>query len=376
MTQPKRILFCRCAHSEAVPEATRAAVQAHLDGTGLAFEGVDDLCGLAARRDPALQALARSAGLTVVACYPRAVTWLFEYAQASLKGRDIQFLNMRTQTPEAIVQALKEEGQACSEASCGCCAATDGAESAACKDASCKNAEASKAPDWMPWFPVIDYDACTGCKQCLNFCLFDVYRLSDEGRVEVANPANCKTHCPACARVCPHQAIIFPKYKAGVLSGDALTSNGTCPCDNEAAAMLANLLDGDIYAGLKARDKPAGRRFSTDPDPQEAQKRCACVGDLTDKLDIPLSVLQSLSPQEMASLSSRSKTDNETAMTSASEETEAAGENACDCNCDCDCDCSPDSADQNACACDCSCKPEKDAPGHDTDASTGRRSCC
>ncbi|HRQ88427.1 MAG TPA: ferredoxin family protein, partial [Bacteroidia bacterium] len=28
---------------------------------------------------------------------------------------------------------------------------------------------------WKPWFPVIDYDRCTNCMQCLSFCLFDVY---------------------------------------------------------------------------------------------------------------------------------------------------------------------------------------------------------
>ncbi|HEX8311367.1 MAG TPA: ferredoxin family protein, partial [Chthoniobacteraceae bacterium] len=28
---------------------------------------------------------------------------------------------------------------------------------------------------WKPWFPVIDYDRCTNCMQCLSFCLFGVY---------------------------------------------------------------------------------------------------------------------------------------------------------------------------------------------------------
>ena len=27
---------------------------------------------------------------------------------------------------------------------------------------------------WKPWFPVIDYDRCTNCMQCLSFCLFGV----------------------------------------------------------------------------------------------------------------------------------------------------------------------------------------------------------
>src|SRR5687767_1981373 len=28
---------------------------------------------------------------------------------------------------------------------------------------------------WKPWFPVIDYQRCTNCMQCLSFCLFEVY---------------------------------------------------------------------------------------------------------------------------------------------------------------------------------------------------------
>ena len=32
---------------------------------------------------------------------------------------------------------------------------------------------------WKPWFPVIDYDRCTNCMQCLSFCLFGVYGVDD-----------------------------------------------------------------------------------------------------------------------------------------------------------------------------------------------------
>src|SRR5690349_15887991 len=34
---------------------------------------------------------------------------------------------------------------------------------------------------WKPWFPVIDYDRCTNCMQCLSFCLFGVYGADREG---------------------------------------------------------------------------------------------------------------------------------------------------------------------------------------------------
>jgi len=64
------------------------------------------------------------------------------------------------------------------------------------------------------WYPVVDYDACQRCGQCADFCLFGVYVLGEDRSVRVAQPDNCKTGCPACARVCPKGAILFPDYKA------------------------------------------------------------------------------------------------------------------------------------------------------------------
>ena len=64
---------------------------------------------------------------------------------------------------------------------------------------------------WKPWFPVIDYSRCTNCMQCLSFCLFDVYGVSPDRKIQVQNQNNCKTDCPACSRVCPEVAIMFPE---------------------------------------------------------------------------------------------------------------------------------------------------------------------
>jgi MinD superfamily P-loop ATPase len=66
---------------------------------------------------------------------------------------------------------------------------------------------------------VIDRGRCTQCRKCLSFCLFSVYEFAD-GEVRVARPANCKNNCPACARVCPARAIIFPKCKDSPINGD------------------------------------------------------------------------------------------------------------------------------------------------------------
>jgi len=63
------------------------------------------------------------------------------------------------------------------------------------------------------WYPVIDQSRCVNCHHCLQFCLFGVYTLDDEGAVCATNPDSCKPGCPACSRICPKGAIIFPLYE-------------------------------------------------------------------------------------------------------------------------------------------------------------------
>jgi NAD-dependent dihydropyrimidine dehydrogenase PreA subunit len=62
------------------------------------------------------------------------------------------------------------------------------------------------------WYPVIDRDRCTECGRCREFCLFGVFDRVGE-RMTVTAPELCKPGCPACSRVCPTQAILFPDYR-------------------------------------------------------------------------------------------------------------------------------------------------------------------
>ena len=73
------------------------------------------------------------------------------------------------------------------------------------------------------WYPVVDRGRCTNCMECLDFCLFGVYSPAPDKAVQVTKPAGCKTGCPACARVCPHAAIMFPKYAQSPINGDEVT---------------------------------------------------------------------------------------------------------------------------------------------------------
>lgn len=153
-----------------------------------------------------------------------------------------------------------------------------------------------KSPRWKPWFPVIDYDRCTNCMQCLSFCLFDVYGVTKAGQITVQNQSNCKTDCPACSRVCPEVAILFPKYKAGPINGDEISSD-----DVRREAMkvdISSLLGGDIYSMLRDRSAKAKSRFSKERDDDRALKeRQRCLTKLQQNiegLDIPAEVLSSL----------------------------------------------------------------------------------
>jgi hypothetical protein len=69
------------------------------------------------------------------------------------------------------------------------------------------------------WYPVIDFSRCTNCMECVDFCLFGVYGVDSGENILVEQPDNCRKGCPACSRVCPANAIIFPQHKAPAIAG-------------------------------------------------------------------------------------------------------------------------------------------------------------
>ena len=159
--------------------------------------------------------------------------------------------------------------------------------------------QSARHGDWKPWFPVIDYDRCTNCMQCLSFCLFDVYGVDDEQQIQVQNNDNCKTNCPACSRVCPEAAIMFPKYKSGPINGDVV-SDGDLNREKMKIDISA-LLGGDVYQMLRDRSMRAQSRFSKERDSGKALgERTKCLTKLAAEadIDIPLEVLQSLPSAE------------------------------------------------------------------------------
>ncbi len=294
MTKKVRIIFCRCAYGGILPQDVKERVLSGLKASGVAFEQVADLCELVARRDPKLGELAQGDEIRVAACFPRAVRGLFAAAGVELAIEAGRVGNMRTESADAVVRSMVEGVEPFTPAGDGAVAPVLG--------------------QWKPWFPVIDYGRCTNCMQCLSFCLFDVYGVSAGGKLQVAKPANCKTDCPACSRVCPEVAIMFPKYKAGPINGAEID-----PAEVRREAIkvdISGLLGGDVYAALRTRSERSRSRFSQERDEGKAlAERQACLAKLMSEMDIPASALAGLpSPEEIRVKAEQAKAKAEEAL--------------------------------------------------------------
>ena len=122
------------------------------------------------------------------------------------------------------------------------------------------------------------------------------WRASHIGQAACSRVTFC-TICPACSRVCPEAAIIFPKYKKGPINGDVVREQ-----DIQREAMkvdISTLLGGDLYGSLRTRQRDARKRFSTERDESKALlERKRCLGKLRKDLDIPDEVLMTLPSAE------------------------------------------------------------------------------
>jgi NAD-dependent dihydropyrimidine dehydrogenase PreA subunit len=229
------VVICRCEFAGLIPRSKLEKVRASLDAAKVPFTEVPDLCAMAAAKDPRLQLFAKDS-TRIVACYPRAVQALFHFGGATLDHTRV--LNLRAESAEEILSSLAIP--------------VTSVESESAEPA-CSNPPApTRAPNaWHPWFPVIDSSRCTNCQQCLGFCLFGVYGLSAEGKVEVQNPQACKTNCPACARICPEVALIFPKYESGSIAGAEITDESREK--DRVQTDLKQILGSDVYTALAQR---------------------------------------------------------------------------------------------------------------------------
>lgn len=317
------ILYCDCVYGDVVPESSKRELLKGLDASGAELVYVPDLCQAAARRDKTLGKYAALKNLKIIACQARAVRWLFESAGVSL-SEDVEFLSLRNQTAEEILNRVSGEDPKAEEGTV---------------------VPAEKKKDWVPWFPVIDYSKCTSCQQCLSFCLFGVFEVSDDGGVVVENPRNCKNNCPACARICPEVAIMFPKLPEAPLDGAELDEEEMAGANVKVD--IERFLGDDAYEALADRRSKARRRLlkkkAVEPsfDAKRAyEERSACACNCL--------------PAQLA----------------------AEGGEA-PCNCECTADGTSNDAEADACDCDCDCGPggEEEKNGMALTASVEQRPC-
>jgi len=135
------------------------------------------------------------------------------------------------------------------------------------------------------WYPVIDYGRCANCLECMNFCLFGVFGIDESGQLMIEQPDACRDGCPACSRVCPSQAIMFPPHHTPAIAGDHTAPAETYTPD------LVQLSGGGSPLNLAAAERdraleeaaPDGQPPSDQPPARDELD--ALVDDL-DKMDL------------------------------------------------------------------------------------------
>jgi NAD-dependent dihydropyrimidine dehydrogenase PreA subunit len=200
MSDKKYILICQCAERNLVDidEVSR-----HVPPSQRIL--IPDLCKAAQEKDPIFETVFSE----IHACHPRAVRALFNFTAHPLSEETL-LINHRK------------------------------------SDRSAATASADPA-----WYPVLDPNRCTHCGQCLEFCLFGVFEKTSKGKIVVTHPQNCKNNCPACARICPETAIIFPKVGETPINGAELPDGETLAANLK--VNVDEILGDDIYAALNAR---------------------------------------------------------------------------------------------------------------------------
>lgn len=195
----KKIILCNCGSKLASPERLED-IAGFIRQTGASFVQISDLCGCTVtQKKETHDIFGTSDDFLIMACYPRAVGLLLKNCGADYPSDRIKHLNFRELDIDSIFVGISSflEGE----------------------PQKGNFSELKSKTDWPSWFPLIDYARCTTCGQCADFCLFGVYQKIGD-KVVVTNPQGCKNNCPACGRICPQTAIIFPKYdQGGAISG-------------------------------------------------------------------------------------------------------------------------------------------------------------
>jgi Pyruvate/2-oxoacid:ferredoxin oxidoreductase delta subunit len=200
MSQPLVIVSAAGPPTASTTAAERHAVEL-CHRLGVDCLAIPHICHIA-ESSPLWTRLAGCEGKIILLCWihPRPAEWLLR--RHNVKNEELAILNLASFHDAAALEAALVEAVAA------------GRPRRKKPDADAKGTfERYDEPAGERWYPVMDRSRCVNCQHCLQFCLFGVYELDAEGQVEVRNPDNCKPGCPACSRVCPQSAIMFPLYE-------------------------------------------------------------------------------------------------------------------------------------------------------------------
>lgn len=230
-TLGKHILYCSCG-GERIGDEIKASVENALRRSDVKVTVLSDLCGLAILQKEKLSGLFGPGNeYMVIGCYKRTMKLLFARIGYTPLPEIREHLNLLLETVESVSKRI--------------------AEFAAGAIGLAERTEITEGSGMPSWYPVIDPARCTNCGQCADFCLFGVYEKTDTHPM-VVYPQGCKSNCPACGRICPATAIIFPKYRNGGAIGgsEEIDEQGE---QKRQAQDIEQVLGDDLYGALERR---------------------------------------------------------------------------------------------------------------------------
>ncbi len=228
------IIFCNCREG-IISEDVFNTINAYITGLPVTVARISDLCGvMALKRNDLAELFTNNTEHLVIGCHSRTMHLLLDQLSETTGHKPVfSHIDLIDRSLDEAKEQIKTF--------------LDNSEEKAVIN------DLENDSGWPSWYPVIDYARCTACGQCADFCLFGVYEKTGT-QIKVVKPQGCKNNCPACARICPSVAIIFPKYKnGGAISGTDNIDEQT-EMRRQSEDIRTNV-GNDIYQVLQERKK-------------------------------------------------------------------------------------------------------------------------